>query len=238
MQWLVEDAQPGDRFFLHYSGHGGAVVDVDGDEVDGMDETILPLDYETEGEIVDDDIFKICIAPLPAGSRLIAVFDSCHSGSIMDLQFTYTTDGGLESMRKVSQAEALHHCARGFADALAGNRQWAVNEMASAFQFFKQGTARAKKAVIKSMTERLTRGTVVQFSACSDWEKSVDITDPGQSVGVMSWALLKCLKDNQHPKLAELLRQTRNLVGERSNQSVTMSTGHPLDPRHEVFSVL
>jgi hypothetical protein len=27
---------------------------MDGDEVDGMDETILPLDYKDNGEIVDD----------------------------------------------------------------------------------------------------------------------------------------------------------------------------------------
>lgn len=46
------------RFFFHYSGHGGRVKDTDGDEDDGYDETIYPVDfqqYEGEsGQIVDD----------------------------------------------------------------------------------------------------------------------------------------------------------------------------------------
>lgn len=42
-------AQPGDSLFFSFSGHGGQQRDVDGDEVDGMDETILPVDYKTAG---------------------------------------------------------------------------------------------------------------------------------------------------------------------------------------------
>jgi hypothetical protein len=54
MKWLVHDAKPGDSFFLHYSGHGSQTEDLDGDEEDGLDETILPLDFKTAGHIVDD----------------------------------------------------------------------------------------------------------------------------------------------------------------------------------------
>lgn len=54
MQWLVRDARPGDSLFFHYSGHGGQAADLDGDEDDGFDETILPLDFKTAGEIIDD----------------------------------------------------------------------------------------------------------------------------------------------------------------------------------------
>ena len=42
--WLVADARPGDSLFLHYSGHGGQKRDLDGDEDDGMDETLCPCD--------------------------------------------------------------------------------------------------------------------------------------------------------------------------------------------------
>ena len=31
MAWLVSDAQPNDSLFFHYSGHGGQVVDLNGD---------------------------------------------------------------------------------------------------------------------------------------------------------------------------------------------------------------
>ncbi|KAK4684815.1 metacaspase-1, partial [Tremellales sp. Uapishka_1] len=55
MQWLVAGAQPNDSLFFHYSGHGGSTKDLDGDEDDGFDEVIYPLDFKTAGHIVDDD---------------------------------------------------------------------------------------------------------------------------------------------------------------------------------------
>jgi hypothetical protein len=93
MQWLVKDAQPGDSLFLHYSGHGGQQADQDGDEEDGTDETILPLDFEKVGMIIDDEIHDLVVKPLPEGVKLTAVFDSCHSGTAMDLPFVYLPDG-------------------------------------------------------------------------------------------------------------------------------------------------
>jgi metacaspase-1 len=54
MYWLVADAQPNDSFFFHFSGHGSQVLDLDGDEEDGFDETILPVDFKQAGMIVDD----------------------------------------------------------------------------------------------------------------------------------------------------------------------------------------
>jgi uncharacterized caspase-like protein len=54
MHWLVKDAAPGDSFFFHFSGHGGQTEDLDGDEDDGYDETIYPVDFRKAGMIVDD----------------------------------------------------------------------------------------------------------------------------------------------------------------------------------------
>jgi hypothetical protein len=39
MKWLVKDAKMNDSLAFHYSGHGGQVVDKDGDEDDGYDES-------------------------------------------------------------------------------------------------------------------------------------------------------------------------------------------------------
>jgi len=57
MQWLVQDANPHDSLFFHYSGHGGQTKDLDGDEEDGQDEVIYPVDYKKAGHIVDDELF-------------------------------------------------------------------------------------------------------------------------------------------------------------------------------------
>jgi metacaspase-1 len=65
---LVSETKAGDVVFCHYSGHGGKVRDQDGDEKDGYDETLIPLDYQSAGQIRDDDLYKIVVAPLPEGS--------------------------------------------------------------------------------------------------------------------------------------------------------------------------
>ncbi|KIY50851.1 hypothetical protein FISHEDRAFT_38321 [Fistulina hepatica ATCC 64428] len=99
MRWLVKDACPHDSLFFHYSGHGGQTPDLDGDETDGLDEVVFPLDYQTEGHILDDaiqqDMHSLMVKPLPAGCRLTALFDSCHSGTVLDLPYIYSAHGRL-----------------------------------------------------------------------------------------------------------------------------------------------
>ena len=87
MLWLVEDARPGDALFLHYSGHGSQVRDESGDETSGMDQTLVPVDYQENGQIIDDWIFGTVVMPLPTGVSMFCVMDCCHSGSIMDLPY-------------------------------------------------------------------------------------------------------------------------------------------------------
>lgn len=91
-KWLVADNTAESRLFLHYSGHGGYVRDKSGDELDQQDETIVPLDYMTKGQISDDDIRKLLIEPLKPGAKLTCIFDCCHSGTILDLRYNYRVD--------------------------------------------------------------------------------------------------------------------------------------------------
>ena len=55
-----------------------------------MDEAIVPADYTSAGMLTDDDMFKLLIAPLPTGVKLTVVMDCCHSGTILDLPYTFT----------------------------------------------------------------------------------------------------------------------------------------------------
>ncbi|KAG2134187.1 caspase domain-containing protein, partial [Suillus bovinus] len=106
MRWLVNDAHPHDALFFHYSGHGGQVPDKDGDEVDGLDEVIYPVDYKKAGMIVDDEMHRIMVKSLPMGCRLTAIFDSCHSGTALDLPFVYHSNGRLKESPVTPQAQA------------------------------------------------------------------------------------------------------------------------------------
>lgn len=69
IKWLLKDARPDDSLFLHYSGHGGQTPDKDGDEEDGMDECICPVDYKSAGTIIDDDLKALFSKKLPRGVR-------------------------------------------------------------------------------------------------------------------------------------------------------------------------
>lgn len=46
-EWLPSVTQPGDTVFFFYSGHGGTLPDDNGDEKDGLDETLCTADYMT-----------------------------------------------------------------------------------------------------------------------------------------------------------------------------------------------
>jgi len=68
----------GDFFFLTYSGHGGQVADVSGDEPDEFDETWCL--YDTE--LVDDSLFG-ALCTFKRGVRVFVMSDSCHSETVI-----------------------------------------------------------------------------------------------------------------------------------------------------------
>ncbi len=72
------ELESGDLFFLTYSGHGGQVQDVDGDEEDDqLDETWCLFD----SQLRDDDI-NTALASFAPGVRILMLSDSCHSGTV------------------------------------------------------------------------------------------------------------------------------------------------------------
>ncbi len=66
----------GDIFVFYYSGHGGQQPDMNGDELDGKDETLVAYDRE----IIDDKI-HFALGRFRSGVRLVTICDSCNSGT-------------------------------------------------------------------------------------------------------------------------------------------------------------
>ena len=87
MRWLVSGCESGDSLVFHFSGHGVQRLDPSGDEVDGFDEALCPLDFEANGTILDDEINETLVRPLPRGVKLHALVDACHSGTVLDLPY-------------------------------------------------------------------------------------------------------------------------------------------------------
>ena len=42
---------------MRHSGHGGKIRDNNADELDRYDETLIPVDHYTAGQIRDDDVY-------------------------------------------------------------------------------------------------------------------------------------------------------------------------------------
>jgi hypothetical protein len=83
---LLINSKPGDLLFFLYSGHGSYVIDDNGDEKTGYDQVIVPCDFKI---IIDDDLKTIIQRYLKKDITLVAIFDSCFSGSLLDLKYQY-----------------------------------------------------------------------------------------------------------------------------------------------------
>ncbi len=222
-QWLTKDAQPNDALFFHYSGHGGQVADESGDEQDGNDECIYPLDFEKNGEIVDDVLHKLLVSPLQAGVRLTCLFDSCHSGTVLDIPYVYSTKG------LVKEPNILVEAGKGLLssvqDYAAGNYENILNNVTSLLTSVTIGNT----AYEKTKQTNTSPADVVLISGCKDDQTSADAKENGASTGAMSYAFLTVMKKNSNQSYLSLLNNMRTLMKEKYKQKPQLSSCHPID---------
>lgn len=79
------------HIYVHYAGHGIGIADDNGDEKDGKDECLVPLDYHKT--LIRDDLIASIIKKVDQSSKLHIAFDCCHSGSICDLPYNFIPNG-------------------------------------------------------------------------------------------------------------------------------------------------
>lgn len=88
---LSNRCKKGDIVYIHFSGHGQQITDVNGDEDDGWDEAWIPYDamyaysktYKGEKHLVDDEIAVLLSdirKKIGSSGKLLVVVDACHSG--------------------------------------------------------------------------------------------------------------------------------------------------------------
>ncbi|KAK1457152.1 caspase domain-containing protein [Colletotrichum cuscutae] len=223
MHWLVKDARPNDSLFFHYSGHGGQTKDLDGDEPDGYDEVIYPVDFRQTGHITDDEMHRIMVQPLQAGVRLTAIFDSCHSGTALDLPYIYSTQGILKEPNLAKEA------GQGLLGAISSYSQGDLGGVASNIMgFFKKATT-GEDAYQRTMATKTSPADVVMLSGSKDDQTSADATIASQATGAMSWAFITAMKKNPQQSYVQLLNSIRDELASRYTQKPQLSCSHPLN---------
>ena len=105
---LNSHSKEADEIWLHYAGHGSSTRDLDGDEDDGKDETIVPLDFRQNGMITDDELHDY-LEHLPKKCRMYCIFDCCHSGTILDLKYQYkgNSRNGIENPKAPIKGDVI-----------------------------------------------------------------------------------------------------------------------------------
>lgn len=90
---FINKTKSGDIVYLHFSSHGQPVEDLNGDEDDGWDESIVPIDayklykkgvYEGKMHLLDDklnEFVKRLRVKIGTKGMLYVVIDACHAGT-------------------------------------------------------------------------------------------------------------------------------------------------------------
>ncbi|EIE90210.1 hypothetical protein RO3G_14921 [Rhizopus delemar RA 99-880] len=231
MRCLVEDAQPNDSLFLHYSGHGSRVKDLDGDEEDGYDETILPADFRefegTSGHILDDTMHDILVKPLCKGCRLTCIFDTCHSGTALDLPFIYSTKGVLKEHNLFKMA------GKGFVSIgkliVSGDMSNAYSDLIELVK----GLLKVREIERENRQNKFSPADVIMLSGCKDDETSTGFSKIGRQGGAMSYAFITSLRQDPNQSYEVLLKNLRKILTLRYSQRPQLSASHPIDVKHQ-----
>ena len=91
---LLDECGPGDRIYIHFSGHGQLIQDINGDENDRLDESMVPFDagkyyedgiYEGDRHFIDDEYNHILAGikeKVGTTGEIFVAIDACYSRSM------------------------------------------------------------------------------------------------------------------------------------------------------------
>lgn len=180
MRSAAKSLKAGDLFFMTYSGHGGQVPDVNGDEPDRKDETWCLFD----GQLIDDELY-FELSKFKAGVRILVLSDSCHSGSVTrELPPPPPPPGQRIKLMPDAVARRVYTENQAFYDKLQQDVTQAAGKaiVDPDTALAQVGAAAHASALVGSF-----RPAVVLISGCQDNQTSMD----GEHNGAFTEALLK-----------------------------------------------
>jgi hypothetical protein len=178
----AKQLKKGDFFLLSYSGHGGQVTDVTGDEDDERDETWCLYD----GELIDDELY-VELSRFAKGVRILVLSDSCHSGTATRARPEPPPPGTRSKMMPPDVAEQTYQQNKKFYDdlqkAVAKKAGSAIPDPDTMLALV--GTDPRVTRIVKNF-----KPSVILISGCQDNQTSLD----GASNGAFTGRLLQVWK--------------------------------------------
>lgn len=212
----AKQLRKGDIFVVSYSGHGGQLPDLNGDEDDSLDETWCLYD----GELLDDELYKLW-ADFASGVRIAVFSDSCHSGSVV---------------RAMMRAGTASLTPQGFA-ALAAVTQPAFRIMPPEVQLstYEANQPMYDRLLGKPAPPPRPAATVILVSGCQDNQLSLDGTFNGAFTGALIATWRNGTFKGSYKELTKAIRS--RLPATQSPNYMVVGAGNRAFEKQRVFTV-
>ena len=171
MRAAAKTLKAGDLFFLTYSGHGGQVPDVTGEEDDKKDETWCLYD----GELIDDELY-LELSRFAEGVRVLVLSDSCHSGTVTRApppMLGRAAPAGRSKMMPPAVAMRTYREHQAFYDKLQQRRRRGRGQ-ARRYRPRQRAGARRRQQPRLTAIANECKASVILISGCQDNQTSMD----------------------------------------------------------------
>ncbi|ORY40486.1 peptidase C14 [Rhizoclosmatium globosum] len=241
INWLLHGAQAGDTLWFSYSGHGGQIEDQDGDRENGLDDTICPVDGNESGQIDSDTLHRYLYTNLPPNVKLVVLMDCCHSGTLLELPYSYmpTEDGKMDTKKIVAHGvNVVNNVVGLFKGGFSVNKlreaKKVMDDVKQLTQMLKGSSVDDKGYKKENFLENAEEPAkeVYMIAGCIDDGTSTDAWMKGKATGALTFAFLSTIKKNPSVTFEQLLASLREfMVKEEMDQIPQLSCGHTVDPQ-------
>lgn len=244
---MVRHTTQHDQIFFYYTGHGDQVTCKHHSEPDNKDEAILTY---TGKRIIDNVLKQHLVDPLPQGAKLFALWDCCHSHTVLDLEHSNCNGlwrtplkvlSGLARKTKsigkrLSSSISRDSCEGRFSskdDSQSRNVSSEIDgadlcRVASPDSYLPPCTFNCPM----TLPENRVKAYVVSLSACKDNESAYDDNTTGETVTKF---FIEYLERNPRPSYRELLSYIRERVNDitrRRTQATRLAGETAYHPHH------
>jgi len=190
---LVSNCKSGDIVYLHFSCHGQPFEDLDGDEEDGWDESIIPYDasmvyiskvYEGSNHITDDELhnyFMQLRSKVGAKGFVCVIMDACHAGN------TYMGDEEEEEMFCRGTKKAFSPNGKEFQPRINRNSHFRIQQ-------------------ITGLSD------ILLLEACRSYQSNYEIKQSGKYYGPLSYYVCQILAKKQLTRNIDWVQDVRALM--------------------------